>query len=72
MERKQSLELIHLSADYVDTFKVGKWNHDGRANAIDWPAFAPAAVELLESLGKDYYIKKDLAVYLPDNCKKKN
>lgn len=66
IDPEQSLELIRLSAPYVDMYKVGKWNHDTRANAIDWPAFAAAAVELLKSLGKNYYIKKDLAAYLPE------
>lgn len=61
---EQSLEIIRRSADYVDEFKIGKWNHDKAANAIDWPLFARRAVSLLESLGKKYYIKKDLAKYL--------
>lgn len=61
----QSLELIRQTAPFVDMFKVGRWNHDARANAIDWATFGTAAVALLESLGKKYYIKEDLAKYLP-------
>ncbi len=70
----QSLELIRLSAPFVDEFKVGKWNHDHpsrrpasmtwSADQIDWAAFARDAVALLESLGKKYYIKQDLAAHL--------
>ncbi len=55
-----SLELIRLTHDVVDKFKVGKWNHDKRAKDIDWKRFGNEAVELLERLGKDYYIKDDL------------
>jgi len=57
--------------------KVGTLNLHPRAREIDWTRFALAAVELLElhrwnrnpdcdSLqGGDYYIKADLAKYLP-------
>lgn len=60
----QSLEIIRRTSDYVDEFKVGKWNHSTRAAAINWSTFAREAVALLEQFGKKYYIKKDLAVYL--------
>ena len=56
----QSLELIQVAAPFVDLFKVGKWNHDARANAIDWPAFGREAIALFESLKKPFYIKADL------------
>jgi DNA repair photolyase len=65
IDPKQTLELIRMSHEFVDVYKVGKWNHDQRAAAIDWRAFAKQAVSLLDSLGKKYYIKKDLAVFLP-------
>ena len=64
IDTRQTLELIRESAEFVDHFKVGRWNHDKRANEIDWKKFASEVVELLESLGASYYIKKDLAVFL--------
>lgn len=60
----QSLEIIDRCKDFVDVFKVGRWNHDLRANAIDWTAFGREAVRLLDGYGKKYYIKKDLAACL--------
>jgi len=60
-----TLELVRRSAEYVDIFAVGKWNHDKRADSIDWHKFAADVVKLLESLGCDYYIKDDLKRYLP-------
>lgn len=60
----QSLEIIRQCHEFVDVFKVGRWNHDDRANAIDWRAFGREAVRLLKSYGKRYYIKKDLAACL--------
>lgn len=61
----QSLEIIRRTQEYVDEYKVGKWNHATEAAAIDWPAFASEVVALLKTTGKKYYIKKDLAVFLP-------
>lgn len=60
----QSLELIRRTIGFVDTYKVGKWNHDRRANEIDWHAFASEAVNLLERHGQRYYIKEDLRKHL--------
>jgi len=61
----ETLELIRRSAEYVDIFAVGRWNHDKRADSTNWRKFAADVVELLDSLGCDYYIKDDLKRYLP-------
>ena len=60
----QSLEIIRQTHEFVDLFKVGRWNHDKRADLIDWKAFGTQAINLLESLKKPYYIKADLKKYL--------
>ncbi|MHC1697763.1 MAG: radical SAM protein [Geobacteraceae bacterium] len=64
IDPEQSLEIIRLTHKYVDTFKIGKWNHAKAAAAIDWADFAARAVALLDSLGCKYYIKDDLRKYL--------
>ena len=61
-----SLHLIEETYEFVDIYKVGKWNHDKRAASIDWADFAAKAVALLRHLDKKYMIKKDLAVYLKE------
>ena len=61
----QSLELIRITHPIVDVFKIGKWNHDTRANLIDWKSFAMSALELVNKYNKKHLIKKDLAAYLP-------
>jgi DNA repair photolyase len=61
-----SLEIIRRTSDIVDLFKVGKWNYDPRAAAIDWHRFALDAKALLDSLGKSYYFKRDLLAYLSE------
>lgn len=61
IDPKQSLFLIGATAPWVDHFKVGKVNHLPEIErSIDWPKFREDAIELLESLGKSYYIKQDL------------
>lgn len=59
-----SLRVIEQTWDVVDLYKIGRWNHDAKANAIDWRAFGTAAIELCEKYGKAYYVKDDLAKHL--------
>ena len=60
----QSLQIIRETKDFVDEYKIGRWNHDPRADRIDWKAFGEETIELCRMLGKKFYIKKDLAVFL--------
>lgn len=60
----QSLAIIEAALPYVDAYKVGKWNGDKRANAIDWAAFGKSAIEKIRNAGKQLYVKVDLRPYL--------
>lgn len=52
--------IIHLH-EIVDHWKIGKINHNKELEEkVDWITFQREAVELLDSLGADYYIKKSL------------
>jgi len=74
IDPQQTLDLIQLAAPFVDEFKVGKFNHvnplplsqqdKDRVKEIDWWKFAHDTKDLLEKLGKKYYIKADLRHYL--------
>lgn len=64
IDPEQSLEIIRMTHEYVNEYRVGKWNHDERAKEIDWKAFTQKAVTLLEKYNKKYYIKEDLRKYL--------
>jgi DNA repair photolyase len=59
-----ALRLIEMTSSFVDLYKVGKLNYHVLANSIDWPKFARNVVDLLDSLGKPYYIKEDLKKFL--------
>jgi DNA repair photolyase len=58
---EHTLALIKANPEYVDFYGVGKWNHDTRANEIDWPKFCEDVVTLLDKLDKPYKIKAALA-----------
>lgn len=53
-------EIIRKSAEFVDEFKVGVLNYHPKAKEIDWRRFGFEVVELLDGLGKKYYLKDDL------------
>lgn len=59
LQLETSLEIIRQTHPFVDLYKVGKLNHV-QDSSTDWGKFGKAAVALLESLGKEYYIKRDL------------
>jgi DNA repair photolyase len=59
-----SLEIIRQTNEFVDLYKVGKMNYHPIAKTIDWHKFGNEALNLLTSLGKEYYIKDDLKAYL--------
>lgn len=60
----QSLEIMSWAMPYTDEFKIGKWNHDKRANEIDWKDFALKAIDLMECNNKQYMLKKELLAQL--------
>ena len=52
--------IIEQTHKFIDMFKIGKLNYLEEANKVDWHEFGTEVVRLLQSLGKHYYIKKDL------------
>jgi len=72
LDPEQTLELIELTHEFVDLYKVGKLNSDNCRGSeyyeelkqieksIDWKGFGERAEALLQGLGKEYYVKEDL------------
>lgn len=60
---EQSLELIDLTHDFVDLYKVGKLNYNIQQKNVDWEMFREEVIKKLKSYNKNYYIKKDLENY---------
>lgn len=61
---KGTFEAIYDSHPYVDHYKIGPLNYV--ENTTDWREFAVNVTNLLDSLQKDYVLKKDLQKYLED------
>ena len=55
-----TLDFIHILHDYVDLWKVGRWNYDSRANMIPWKQVGENTEMVLKMHGCNYYIKDDL------------
>jgi len=60
IDPEEALKVIDRFDHLVDVWKVGRWNHDRRANSIDWPGFTRRALDLLLQQGACYYIKDEL------------
>lgn len=60
---EQTKIVVEQSYAYTDVYKAGTLNYHAHAKTIDWPAYADMIVDLLESTGRPFYIKNDLAKY---------
>ena len=58
----QTLEIIKRTHSFVDKFKVGKVNH--MDISVDWRRFGLEVKCLLDDLGCDHYIKRDLLAFM--------
>lgn len=59
-EPEQALELIELTSDFVDFYKVGKLNYHSQQATVNWKQFRTDVCRKLDGLNKNYYIKEDL------------
>lgn len=64
LDASQSLQIIERAHEFVDHYRIGKLNH--RPSDINWRLFGVRAIRLCRELGKDFYIKNDLAEHLGD------
>lgn len=61
---KAAMSLIYNTLDFVDLYKIGKMNHRNGISARELSDFLKDVILLLESNGKDYYIKLDTRPFL--------
>lgn len=64
-DTEATLEIIRRTHSFVDFYKVGRINYHRLTKEINWREFAERVIELLNKLGANHYIKKDLQPYLP-------
>ncbi|MDK2833273.1 MAG: hypothetical protein PWP63_360 [Methanolobus sp.] len=56
----QTLEIIDMTHDFVDLYKVGKLNYNKQHKNVNWIRFRDNVVHKLENYGKKYYLKRSL------------
>lgn len=64
LDPETALEIIRLTHDFVDKFKIGPLNYHPHSRDIDWRSFASDARDLLTELNCDYYFKNDLKKWI--------
>lgn len=61
---EQSLEIMEITAGYVDAYKIGKLNHFPRhEEKFDWTKFLNDAIRIMRKHNKPFYIKNDLSLF---------
>jgi DNA repair photolyase len=61
-----SLAVVEATHKFVDLFKVGRANYVPTiTKTTDWRDYTLRMIDLLNHLGKQHYIKRDLQPYLP-------
>jgi DNA repair photolyase len=56
----QTLEIIDLTHEFADFYKVGKLNYNKHHKTVDWLQFRNDVIRKLDGYGKLYYIKQSL------------
>ena len=65
---EQSLEILEITKDYVDAYKIGKLNHFPKhEQKFDWTDFLNRAIAICRKNNKAFYIKNDLFEYGDEN-----
>ncbi len=60
----QSLEIMEITAPYVDAYKIGKLNHFKKhEDKFDWTKFLNNAIAAMRRHNKPFYIKNDLSLF---------
>ncbi|GAH60074.1 unnamed protein product, partial [marine sediment metagenome] len=65
IDPEQTLRIIDRTHSFVDQYKVGKLNHF--SSNINWRDFGIRAIDRLNKYGKNFYVKNDLAKFIPVN-----
>lgn len=66
LDVEHSLAVIRATAPFTDLYKVGRANYLKEiTRTTDWADYTLRVIDLLQSLGKLHYIKKDLQPHLP-------
>lgn len=65
LSTEASLQIIEVTHEFVDLYKIGRANYLPMTSTTDWESYTHRILELVNRLGVKHYIKKDLQKYLP-------
>lgn len=61
---EQSLEIMGLTHEFIDAYKIGKLNHFPKhEEKFDWTKFLNDSIAIMRKHGKQFYIKNDLSLF---------
>ena len=66
LDVESSLEIVRVTHPFVDLYKVGRVNYLPMTRTTDWGDYTVRMIDLLQQVGAEAYIKRDLQGYLPD------
>lgn len=66
LDTEATKQIIRETHGFVNLYKIGRVNYVGLTKTTDWKRFTQEIVELVNNLGVEHYIKKDLQPYLPE------
>jgi DNA repair photolyase len=58
------IDMVEITHEYVDEYKIGKLNYHPFAKEIHWSYWTREIVDCIRSYGKKLYVKEDLREYL--------
>lgn len=65
---EQSLEIMEITKDFVDSYKIGKLNHfKNHEIKFNWTKFLRSTVAIMRKNRSQFYIKKDLLKFKTDD-----
>ncbi len=59
----QTIEIVESTREFVDEYKVGRWNYAPMAEYIDWAKFLTDITKIFKKHNLKHYIKDDLAKF---------
>lgn len=63
IDTAQTIEIVEATREFVDEYKVGRWNYAPMAEDIDWRKFLTDITKTFKKHDLNYYIKEDLKVF---------
>ncbi|MCP4259066.1 MAG: radical SAM protein [Planctomycetes bacterium] len=59
----QTIELVEATKDFIDEYKVGRWNYAPMAEYIHWSKFLKDITRVFKKYNIKHYIKNDLQIF---------